>query len=297
MKAERILRIFPKSHTIAKVKFGADSSRLYSADASGGSCSVWELPSGKRLHRYIHHENTFIISLAVGTNLLCTGSQHGEITIWDIHSGKILNSLTDPERMIFDLQLTKNEDYLLSTGIKPDALWKLDSEKQPYLVRNFQSAQLSYDDKHLIQALGDRIIFEPLDPSAKPYAILGEYDEVYEVTQSPNGQYLALMNRIDRVMLIQAGTSESFTFDDTWRYDIKNLEFSPDSKFIFGLNTDAYVYVWNVETHEQVLHFGFDFVTKFFSFTSIALSPDGKYIACAGRNVQHMSVIEIWELS
>ena len=109
----------------------------------------------------------------------------------------------------------------------------------------------------------------------------GHHSNVTGVGVSPDGRWIATGGYDAHVKVWDAKTGRVVSsFPAGWMLGLRNLEFSPDGRFVYGSSTDdGDVTKWDATTGREVVHFKFSpNTTKRGSLVAYRLSHDGKTV-------------------
>jgi len=223
---------------------------------------IWDSASGAEVMRIpINGIGSSILFNADDTRLI-VGDENGHITLWDLSLLKAhRGSIPFPQ-------------YLHEAIFSPNGEW---------LTTNS-------DDKNIWLIKSDQLD-EKINNRQKLTTVNGL---TYDMAVSADSQWIAAVEYdsniadYNRVVLVRAdGTKKTFLTHDN--EVINAVTFTPDSKEVITADENGLINIWNVENGEKA----YSLETKGV-ILSIAVSPDGKYLA-AGIQEGNQSII--WDLS
>jgi WD40 repeat protein len=222
--------------------------------ASPDQISHWRTP---QLTNSFKSQKGTIKSIALtrwqGNNkLILFASTHGgTIEVWDLESGKFIYDITRTEELLSDVP---------TIAIVPQ-----------------QQILISTTENHQIKA---RYISE-----GKEY-IYGQHDEwILALTLSTDSTYLATG---DRRGIVKIWDTERKSQIQTIEHDapIICMEITPDNQYLIAVDAKQQILFWLMKTAQNHTVRALDDLAR-----SIAISPDGKYLALGFRN----GSIQIWD--
>ena len=133
-----------KGHTemVEDVSFSPDGETLASGGLDG-TIRIWNSKTGKQMHAFM--ENSFVNDLAtqsasatvvmfnVDGNVLASGHKNGSIRLWDINTGKVIQTLRGHADAVSSISFAPDGKTLTSTSKDATArLWDLNTGEQIY---------------------------------------------------------------------------------------------------------------------------------------------------------------------
>lgn len=273
--------------------------------------------TGEILNEWQSHEFNQVVDLIWHPNgnwLTTVDDFLGNITIWDVNSGDIVNSFAVQNTSSFSWDLTGDylataSDSITSTDedkAREISVWHVSSTtaKQEYLLWNNSNSivvEYSPDGKYLAGILSwysdpiyvwDAETYELLySYTESEYHTLGDWHFAQSLTWSPDSQSLAVIlnnNQIDEYQVgiwhLETGIYERFS---TQTY-MHSIAWHPLESWILTAGGDMPIALWDTETFENL--FTLDVQTK--SSYSVAWSFDGTYFA----NINYDGTATVWEI-
>ena len=250
--------------------------------ATDGTARIFDVGSGKELHKLIGHENE-VRSAAFspdGKNIV-TASGDGTVRIWETESGKELKKVTVNEKKIIrDVFVRPPVASFFSPQVdkQPEA-----EEKIIERIETVNAAVFSPDGKTILTADSGNYTARIWDAESGEELQKFVCDSiVFGAVFSPDGKKAAISCSNGTIHIV---VSESGKTLRVLRHSgqIPSASFSPDGKRIVTGSSylDEVVRIWNVESGEELQkvdkHAGE-------SIYAVAFSPDGKRIISAGGN-------------
>lgn len=226
----------------------------------------------------------------------------GNIKLWDICSGKELQTFEGHSWGVSSVAITPDGNYIVSGS--PDStirLWELNSGKELRIFEGsyswgVNSVAISPDGQFIIGGDEDRTIKLWEISSAKELRTFkGHKHRVRSVTITQDGKYIVSGDgggylTVETIKLWEITTGEelhSFEGHNDW---INSVSISPNGKYIVSgdgaYGTTGTIKLWDISTGKELYSFKEDCIVS-----SVAITPDGKYIVSGG------STIKLWELN
>jgi WD40 repeat protein len=224
----------------------SDDGCLLALGGVPGIIHVWEVSTGKELHR-LHWQDMENSELAFSRDrkLLAAGSRHGGMALWEIATGKQLRTLGRQEPFETVSSLKFSRDGIVLASRTPNGTFRLWNVATGKLLFEIPKDELSFD-----------MIF------------------------SPNGRLIASWGASDNVIRLRDIATHKERGLEGHSDLVKLAAFSPDGKTLASSSSDRTLRFWDVDTRRERLvrkqetEGEFSGVIEFFAF-----SPDGKILA------------------
>jgi WD40 repeat protein len=227
----------------------------------------------KCIHTLTDHAD-IIKSVAISPDgkIIASGSLDQTIKLWDLATGKLLETITQHSGGVTWVTFSKDGQTLVSSSANPDGTIKLWDVNTYKLKTSLKS--------------NDWIVVS-----------------VWSIALSPDGKTLASAHHTDSTVKIWDLTTQ--TMQRTLRghiWAVHSVAFSPDGQTVASGSFDSNIKLWNVRTGRQIYnlngpsHSPVGVVKSFFSdniIYTVAFSPDGQTLASGGAK----QPIKLWRLS
>ncbi len=235
-------------HDVVSLAFSPDNTVL--AGGSYQAVQLWDFTSGQHLHTltgdagYVH-----AVAFSPDGLYLASGSRGTEtaIHIWDVKDRKILKRLT---------YSTQYADTIMDLAFSPDST-RLASVGLDRNIRIWSLTETSLTPDH--------VIFDPLTTPLK-------------ISFSPNLSVIACGTAEGLVILYDLSTGNPVRIMPGHHGAVLSLIFSPDGKSLLSAGVDGTVRRWEIPSGKSLDTRVLDSEVR-----SIQVSPDGQYVAVAGR--------------
>jgi WD40 repeat protein/uncharacterized caspase-like protein len=260
------------SSAISSVAFSPDGTRVVSGDRDK-TVKLWDATSGALARIFVGHAD-YVSSVAFspdGTRIL-SGSADRTVRLWETATGALLRTFQGHSDYVSSVAFSPDGTRVLSGS--HDRTVKLWDVSTGALIRNFEGSEL----------------------------------EVWSVAFSPDGAHVVSGGEDFNLRLwdVQTGALLStFEGHDSW---VNSVAFSLDGTRILSGSSDGTVKLWNASTGTLLNTFGessdehvrkvtLGLVSSAISprtdVLSVALSPDGTYIAAADWD----NKVKIWSVA
>ncbi|NDC31869.1 MAG: hypothetical protein EBZ58_13255, partial [Bacteroidetes bacterium] len=225
---------------------------------------------------------------------LATGSMDKSIRIWDVASGKCIDTLNGHSSGVLSVCFSPDGKFIASSSrdgfIK---IWDIGSaqcvkslNKQPSFV---SSVCFSPDGKQLASCGANNIKLWDIENGQCFITLLGHTQWVGSVCFSPSGKQIVSGSDDETTKIWDVETGQCnktlLFLNSSW---VSSLCFSPDGKHLSSGGGDATIKIWDVESEQYFRnlsgHSGL--------VNSVCFSPDGKYLTSGGRD----KTIKIWDV-
>ncbi len=281
------------AHTrhINAIVFSPDGNQLASASWDG-NVRLWDPLTGKVLQTSTD-PSTSALSLAFSPDgdFLVVGLAAGELSIVEVASGKELIRYTGLGDNILSVAFSPSGTQFASADADGDIhLWDASTGQQ---LKTFtenagpaNSVEFSPDGTRLISGLSDNSIrMWEVDTGLEIQKFTGHSLSVTSVTFSPDGSMLASASEDGGIRVWEADTGEQLQVLLGHFAPVFSVDFSPDGTQLVSGSAGGHIIRWNVSDGrllESVQHGAHVF--------SVAVSPDGKFFASAGRET-----LKLWD--
>jgi WD40 repeat protein/serine/threonine protein kinase len=272
------------------LSFTPDSHYLFSGN-NYGIVSMWDVITGKCIREFEAEDKFGIRSIAIcpdgkyfatGSNRSATRSIKGGslIRIWEIKSGKCLQTLYGHKKNVESLAFSPDGRLLLS-GSK-DRTLKLWGGRPWKCLRSVgrhqgevRAVAFSPDGSYALSGGSDNVIKLGdlrIGKSIKKFE--GHQGSINSVAISPDGSRILSGSWDKTVKLWDVETAECLhTFEDH-KGTVYDVGFSPDGRFAFSTSWDTSLMIWDLDKSKRI-HLRVKPQSK---HLCAAISPDGRYL-------------------
>lgn len=247
--------------------FSPDGKKL-AASSTASSLHVWDVQRGREDPELseAHHDGTVCVAFAPDGQTLASGSFDRTIALWDAATGKQRQRLDSHDSQVSSLAFSPDGKLLASAcrfNGQTLQLWDLTSGKElrRYLMPFMKEGQV-------LTSVDTWVAF-----TAKGKVLAaGSSDRKLRLWDVATGKQL--FNQHMRGSAIRPTGAM-----DDWKDRVRAVAFTPDGRTM-ALTMGQTIHVADVAAGQRLFHFEKDGNTTF----HLALSPDGKTLACGGRS-------------
>nr|WP_241479609.1 WD40 repeat domain-containing protein [Nocardiopsis lucentensis] len=209
--------------------------------------------------------------------ILATGTDRGDVHLWDTATGQRLNTLLHGYGWITDVEFAPNGATLAAGSADGTVrLWDTTTGEPLHAVTGHENAvhavEFGPDGATLATSGADGTVrLWDTTTGEERRTLTGDREEVFDVAFSPDGTTLAAGSADGTVRLWDTTTGEERrTFDVGTGYPVHDVLFGPDGDALVT-NTAAALSLWEAETGTEVLTRAAGGVW----IDSVAVAPDG----------------------
>ena len=271
---------------VSAVSFSPDGKTLASGSRDN-NVWLWDLATGKELHRLSHKANVNAVSFSPNGKTLASGSEDKTVRVWDLATGK-------------EQQRWSHEDTVTTVSFSPDGktlasgsgdntvrVWDLATGKEQQRFSHdsiVYAVSFSPDGKHLASGSQDNTVRVWDLGTGKELQRLAHASDVNAVSFSPNGKTLASGSKDETVRVWDLGIGKEL---QRWSHkaNVNAVSFSPDGKTLASGSWDKTVWVWDLATGKEQQRWSHENWV-----TAVTFSPDGKHLASGSYD----NTVRLW---
>ncbi len=194
------------------------------------------------LSKTIPGNSTFVNPVAISPDgkTLATGGKDGEISLWNLQTGKLANTLKSHSSAVDVLAFSQN-GQILASGSADESIkiWNLQTGQQ---IRTFS----------------------------------GRSKGISSLAISPDSQSLVSGDRVGTIEIWNLGTGEPINFFEGHAILVTSLAISPDGQTLVSSSQDNTIKLWELKTGKLIHTLT---AADSHHFFSVAISPNGEKIA------------------
>jgi len=276
----RPLKNLKHNGTVVAAVFSPDGKKLATAsdDNDGNTSRIWDVATGKELHRFKHCSYVPSVAFSPDGTKLATACWDNESRIWDVESGDLLHIL--PHNYSVTSLSFSSDGKRLATGSDDNAsrIWDVESGDLLHLMyhnNSVQSVLFNPDGTKLASASWDNTTRIWGVESGNLLHVLPHNDSVTSLSFGPDGKRLATGSddKTARIWDVENGDLiHVFLHHST----IYTISFSHDGRKLATASTDSTVRIWDAMSGKELhmlLHYG--------TVSSLSFSEDDTKLATA----------------
>ncbi|HEY9852629.1 MAG TPA: serine/threonine-protein kinase [Leptolyngbyaceae cyanobacterium] len=245
-------------------------------------------------HLIGHTASIYALAISPDSQTLVSGSNDKSIKIWDLNSGKLVNTLRGHKNAVNSVAISPDGQTLASGGgDRTLKLWDLKTGKlKKDLLGHSASVfaiAFSPDNQTLASGSSDNTIkIWNFQNTALITTLTGHSKWVRCLDISPDGETLVSGSE-DKTIKIWDLKTGQLKNTLTGHIDaVRSLDISPDGKTLVSGGSDNRINIWDLETGQLK----FSLTGHFRHVLSVAVSPDGESFVSGGND----NKINIWDL-
>lgn len=277
---------------VTEVVFSSDDKFVAAADYS--SICWWDTEKEEMTHNIGENLYVSTITFSPEDSLIATGSQIGDIRLWDVNTGEQRQTMKGHTARVIDIAFSSDLRTVASASIDGSVrIWDVFSGKALHIFDghfgNFSCFDVSPDGTKVVAPTMDLTVClwdvasGKLDTTFDKEGYFGVAEVAFSPTQNiiataSYGKFISIWDReTDKLLKMLKGHEES----------VLSTAFSPNGKTLVSGSKDKTVRLWDVETLEvkHVLE------GHQLPVTSVAFSPDGTTFASGGMD----AIVRLWD--
>jgi len=279
---------------ICRLVYAPDGS-MFATGEGAGRIIVWRAADQRPILAIDDASTSWIMALDFihnGKRLVSEGNP-GEINIWDVATGQLVNVLKGHTGIVWTMETSPNGDLLVSASFDTDLIvWDLNTyELRHRLTKHTQqinSATFSPDGQQIASVSVDRTLRIWDAQTGKLLAVWDCETEPHCVSFNPDGKSLATGHNDGKIKIWNLQTGDTILVFQAHQYWIPSMAFSPCGNYLASGSTDATTKLWNSKTG-QLLRTSKVYTSLVWS---LAFSPDGQYLAVGSND----HTIRLWQM-
>jgi WD40 repeat protein len=271
------------------VAFSPDGRLLAASFQAGLEVIVWDLATRKEVLRLFAGERPSVIAFSPNGKTIAAVIETGEISLWDVATGKLLPLSAYPRMPLQNLRFTPHGKSLIGTADKVRA-WDLTSGNENRQFANvnaeaiWNAPLLSPDESRIATTDRKQVRLWNAQTGAKLLDFKNTDDSVSEMCFSPDGRKLAVGEIREgtrpRTIRIWDASSGRQLKSLTVSNNVSSLAFSPDGRWLVSGSPvqrpgDESLRCWDMTDDREAWHASIDdWMPSHLSF-----SRDGRLLA------------------
>lgn len=276
----------------------AAADRFYSAGNDKGVVE-WSLKD-MAFVRVVVPVQSSVYALHRLDNLLFIGQRSGVILVFDLLANKIIGTLRQHQKGVFDLKTLVSKQELLSTGEDGTlAVWSLKDFSLLYhfqvITQTVRTISISNDEQEMALGAKDGVI---RIYNTEDYSLLKEVHghtlPVTSIAYSPSGDYMISGSRDAQLKIWSLPSYSLLKNIPAHLFSIYSIAFHPTLPYFASCSQDKSIKLWSSEDFRLIKILSNEKGTQghFHSINKMIWSADGQYLISTGDDRHVM----IWGL-
>ncbi len=255
------------------------------------------------LNRNLYGHDSLVMSVSFSPDgkYIASGSWDHTIRIWELSSGKCIQTLAGHKDKIWSVSFSPGGKYLASGSLdKTVKIWDINSGNcVSTLTVNDEVASVCFspDGRYLVSG-SDRGYIDLWYFGEEGRGIMGRFvktfnnehsEPVLSLSFSPDGKLLASGSMDKTIKIWEFSSGKCIQTLAGHKDEIWSVSFSPGGKYLASGSKDGTVKIWEVNTWQCIRTFEGNTGMMY----SVDFSPDGKYLISGSQN----NTIYIWEIN
>ncbi|MBD2340169.1 ribosome assembly protein 4 [Calothrix sp. FACHB-156] len=308
-KFQELQTLSDHNSSVNSVTFSPDGQQLASG-SDDNTIKLWDVSTGKVIQTlpplreatptesYIdsgHQDSVTSIAFSSDGKKLASGSEDKTIKLWDITTGKLLQTFSGHGDVIKTIALSSDGQKLASgSKDKTIKLWDVSTGK---LLQTFSghgdvvnSVALSSDGQKLASGSKDKTIkLWDVSTGKLLQTLIVHRDAVNSVAFSPDGQHLASGSDDNTIKLWNFSISNVPQTLSGHSNPVNSVAFSSDGKQLLSGSNDKTIKLWDVTTAKQLQTLS----GHREAVNSVAFRGDGKQLVSGSND----NTIKLWNVT
>ena len=257
----------------------------------------WEIgnPLPSTLHTTLqgHRGTVHSVTFSPDGNILASGSGDNTIKLWEVNTGKPLNTLREHNDSVYSIAFSP-DGRLLASGSKDNTikLWDINASEdiQTWEHRDVvNSVAFSPNGKILASGSDDNTIkLWDVNTGRLLRSLHGHENGVLTVVFSPDGNFLASGGNGHTIKLWEVSTGKVVKVLREYADNIWSLDFSPDGRLLASGSGNNFLKLWDVKKGKEL----YSLPGHGNLVSSVAFSMDGRLLASGSAD----STIKLWDV-
>jgi len=293
------------SSYVNSVAFSPDGKYALSG-SNDNTLKLWDISSGREIRTFKGH-SSYVNSVAFSPDgkyaLSGSMSMDKNLKLWEISSGREIRTFKGHSLYILSVAYSPDGKYALSGGVDNTLkLWEISSGCE---IRTFKghssevtSVAFSPDGKYALSGSDDNTLkLWDISSGREIRTLKGHSDNVNSVAFSPDGKYTLSGSKDRTIKLWEISSGREIRSFNLHSGYVKAVAFSPDGGYAISGSDDRYfgkhfteptttLKLWDISSGRETCsfegHSGW--------VTSVAFSPDGKYILSGSSD----NTLKLW---
>ncbi|TBR60487.1 hypothetical protein B4U84_06405 [Westiellopsis prolifica IICB1] len=279
LKEQQITEFKGHLGSVTSVSFSPNGNHIATASSDRTVC-LWNLEGQQIIEFKGHLGSVTSVSFSPDGKIIATASDDGTARLWNIR-GKLINEFKGHLGSVTSVSFSPDGNYIATASSdRTVCLWNLKGQQIIEFkghLGSVKSVSFSPDGNYIATASSDRTVCLWNLKGQQINEFKGHQSIVNSVSFSPDSKYIATAS-VDRTVCLWNLNGQQIAKFKGHRSIVNNVSFSPDGKYIATASVDRTVRLWPVESLDELLVRGCNWLQYYLKNPNVNLSDDDRHL-------------------